>query len=201
MKASVVFHRFVAFFVVGILVGMTPFGHMGTIQNHHDFSFGINLTQSSIRLGQNDAGVSGKFSASAATRVEEDLGEGHAGRYDFVSRKLLIVVTPSYNRGMQAYFLHRLAQVLSLVPPPLLWIVVEENAASMETAEMLRKSGVMYRHLVCQTNTTNIKDRGVHQRNTALEHIEHHKLDGIVYFADDDNVYSLELFDKLRDIR
>jgi len=34
-----------------------------------------------------------------------------------------------------------------------------------------------------------------------LEHIEHHKLDGIVYFADDDNVYSLDLFQTIRDIR
>ncbi|KAF6158384.1 hypothetical protein GIB67_022464 [Kingdonia uniflora] len=38
-------------------------------------------------------------------------------------------------------------------------------------------------------------------RNTALEHIERHKLDGIVYFADDDNIYSLELFDSLQEIR
>ena len=48
---------------------------------------------------------------------------------------------------------------------------------------------------------TDVKDRGVHQRNVALQHIERHKLDGIVYFADDDNIYSLELFDSLRDIR
>lgn len=46
-----------------------------------------------------------------------------------------------------------------------------------------------------------MKDRGVHQRNTALEHIEQHKLDGIVYFADDDNIYSRELFESLREIR
>lgn len=75
------------------------------------------------------------------------------------------------------------------------------NSASMETAELLRKTGVMYRHLVCTKNSTDVKDRGVHQRNRALEHIEHHRLDGIVYFADDDNVYSLELFQALRDIR
>ncbi|KAI8015018.1 putative beta-1,4-xylosyltransferase IRX9H [Camellia lanceoleosa] len=94
----------------------------------------------------------------------------------------------------------RLGQVLRLVPPPLLWIVVEMNVVSMETAEILRNSGVMYRHLVCTNNSTDLKDRGVHQRNTALEHIEHHKLDGIVYFADDDNIYSLELFESLREI-
>ncbi|CAF2045226.1 unnamed protein product [Brassica rapa] len=45
-----------------------------------------------------------------------------------------------------------------------------------------------------------LKDSGVHQRNTALEHIELHKLDGVLYFADDDNLYSLELFQSLRQI-
>lgn len=121
-------------------------------------------------------------------------------KIDIVARKQLIIVTPTYNRSFQSYFLNRLGQVLRLVPPPLLWVVVEMNSASMETAELLRKTGVMYRHLVCTKNSTDVKDRGVHQRNKALEHIEHHKLDGIVYFADDDNVYSLDLFQTIRDI-
>jgi hypothetical protein len=120
---------------------------------------------------------------------------------NFVPKKLLIVVTPTYNRAMQAYYLNRVAQTLRLVESPVLWIVVEGNVASFETSEILRKTGVMYRHLVCKRNMTSIKDRGVHQRNTALEHIELHKLDGIVYFADDDNIYSLELFQSLRQIR
>lgn len=120
---------------------------------------------------------------------------------DFVPRKLLIVVTPTYNRAFQAFYLNRLAHTLRLVPPPLLWIVVEMTAQTMETAELLRKTGVMYRHLVCEKNVTDIKDRGIHQRNTALAHIEQHQLDGIVYFADDDNVYTLELFEQLRKIR
>ncbi|KAF6145982.1 hypothetical protein GIB67_033341 [Kingdonia uniflora] len=50
-------------------------------------------------------------------------------------------------------------------------------------------------------NSTNVKDKGVQQRNTALEHIGRHKLGGIVYFADDDNIYSLELFESLREIK
>ncbi|GKC94125.1 probable beta-1,4-xylosyltransferase IRX9H, partial [Tanacetum coccineum] len=121
-------------------------------------------------------------------------------RFDYVARKQVIVVTPTYNRAMQAFYLNRLGHLLRLVPPPVLWIVVEMNVASTETANVLRGMGVMYRHLVCGKNLTDVKDRGVHQRNTALEHIEHHKLDGIVYFADDDNVYSLEMFEALRDI-
>ncbi|ONK70659.1 uncharacterized protein A4U43_C04F180 [Asparagus officinalis] len=100
------------------------------------------------------------------------------------------------------------------------------ESASMETADLLRRSGVMYRHLVCcdtakrkkkkknsnnnkneeeeeeeGCSTEDTKDRGVHQRNTALHHIRRHLLDGIVYFADDDNIYSLQLFHHLRSIR
>ncbi|CAL5429183.1 unnamed protein product [Camellia sinensis] len=59
----------------------------------------------------------------------------------------------------------------------------------------------MYRHLVCNKNLTDIKDRSVHQRNVALTHIEMHRLDGIVYFADDDNIYSVDLIGRMRQIR
>ena len=115
--------------------------------------------------------------------------------------KLLIVVTPTYNRAFQAAYLIRLAQTLRLVRAPLLWVVVETQKGSAETAEILRNTGVMYRHLVTGKNMSDIKDRGVNQRNRALEHIERHQLDGIVYFADDDNVYTVELFERIRDIR
>uniref|UniRef100_A0A0D6R4I0 Glycosyltransferases n=1 Tax=Araucaria cunninghamii TaxID=56994 RepID=A0A0D6R4I0_ARACU len=120
---------------------------------------------------------------------------------DFVPRKLLIVVTPTYNHPFQAMYLNRLAHTLRLVPPPLLWIVVEMPTQSMETAEFLRKTGVMYRHLVCDKNLTDVNDRTAHQRNVALGHIEQHQLEGIVYFADDNNVYTLELFEQLREIK
>lgn len=116
-------------------------------------------------------------------------------------RKLLIIVTPTYNRPFQAYYLTRLAHTLRLVPPPLLWLVVEMPYQTLETASVLMQTGIMYRHLVCRTNVTNVRDRVVHQRNFALEHIEMHQLNGVVYFADDDNVYSQDLFEEMRKIR
>ncbi|KAL0330341.1 UNVERIFIED_CONTAM: putative beta-1,4-xylosyltransferase IRX9H [Sesamum radiatum] len=120
---------------------------------------------------------------------------------DLVSHKLLIVVTPTLARPLQAYYLNRLAHTLKLVPHPLLWIVVEMNAQSAETAGLLRKTGIMYRQLVCSIkNSTGITDRNVHLRNVALSHIETHRLDGIVYFADDDRIYSAHLFDQMRNI-
>ncbi|XP_018432934.1 probable beta-1,4-xylosyltransferase IRX9H [Raphanus sativus] len=179
------FYQFLAFFLIGFLLGMTPYGQIDDMNGTDHSTFQIKPPSN---VKREEIGVDG------VSFVAEDLDL-------VVPRKLVIVVTPTYNRAMQAYYLNRVAQTLRLVEPPVLWIVVEGNAASFETSEILRKTGVMYRHLVCKRNMTSFKDRGVHQRNTALEHIELHKLDGIVYFADDDNVYSLDLFRSLREIR
>jgi len=120
---------------------------------------------------------------------------------ELVPQKLLIIVTPTYERPFQAYYLNRLAHTLRVVPPPLLWIVVEMSSQSTETAKILRGAGVMYRHLVCNQNITSLKNMEVHQRNVALSHIEKHQLDGIVHFADDDRMYLVHLFDQMRRIR
>ncbi|KAI3907169.1 hypothetical protein MKW92_010398 [Papaver armeniacum] len=118
-----------------------------------------------------------------------------------VPRKLLIIVTTTYTRPFQAYYLNRLEHTLSMVPPPMVWIVVEMSNQTTETAGILRKTGIMYRHLVCGKNISDMKDGSIHQRNVALAHIEKHQLDGITYFADEDNMYSVELFEQMRDIR
>ncbi|CAD6231953.1 unnamed protein product [Miscanthus lutarioriparius] len=124
----------------------------------------------------------------------------------------LIVVTPTRARPLQAYYLHRLAHTLRLVPQPLLWLVVDRGAATRETAALLRGSGLMYRHLPSSHRDApddarrrapeHPAERGLRrQRNAALDHIEHHRIHGLVYFADEDNVYSLDLFHQLRGIR
>ncbi|XP_076942349.1 putative beta-1,4-xylosyltransferase IRX9H [Bidens hawaiensis] len=181
------------FFLLGFLLGLAPFGEVEDVRSR-DFSFEVNRPPT---LDVKEDIVVDKVELAAVEKQLVVVKE----RFDYdVARKQLIVVTPTYNRALQAFYLYRLGQVLRLVPPPVLWIVVEMNEASAETADILRGMGIMYRHLVCTKNLTDIKDRGVHQRNRALEHIEHHKLDGIVYFADDDNVYSLELFETMREI-
>ncbi|GLT93676.1 hypothetical protein SLE2022_114550 [Rubroshorea leprosula] len=174
------FYRCLLFFILGFFLGIIPFGN---IESFPDLKPPLAIVQA------NDNYVA----LGIDKKLEDQISE-------LEPEKLLIIVTPTYNRAFQAYFLNRLGQLLRLVKPPLLWIVVEEKAASFETAEILRKTGVMYRHLVTTVNSSIVKDRGVHQRNAALEHMGHHKLDGIVYFADDDNVYSLELFESVRSI-
>ncbi|KAG7024596.1 putative beta-1,4-xylosyltransferase IRX9H [Cucurbita argyrosperma subsp. argyrosperma] len=195
------FFRCLVFFLLGFLLGMMPFGHDAGDIRSHDFSFEIKPPHVNAQFEKDSRGqVWREDSVVDSVNLLVKPSPEVNSTFTSVPKTQLIVVTPTYNRALQAYFLNRLGQALKLVNPPLLWIVVEMNSASMETAEILRKTGVMYRHLVCTKNMTDVKDRGVHQRNAALQHIERHKLDGIVYFADDDNIYSLELFDSLRDI-
>lgn len=193
------FYRCLIFFVLGFVLGMAPYGGFDDARNH-DFSFEIKPPVVNVKEEMKDVVIPRPDSVVVNSIKSPGLGDEVKVKFDYVPRKLLIVVTPTYNRALQAYYLNRLSEVLKLVKSPLLWIVVEMNVASAETANILRRTGVMYRHLVCSKNMTDIKDRGVHQRNVALEHIEHHRLDGIVYFADDDNIYSLELFESIRSI-
>lgn len=222
-KKGFLFHLLICF-LLGVFIGLTPFVSknlsMNPVSKNQAFSFestqsaGIAQQHDStsakipplveIPLSENSTNseMEGK-KQEVVDVVQDDIPSSKPLYQDaiFLSRKLLIVVTPTYARPFQAYYLHRLAHTLRLVPSPLLWIVVEMSSQSTETADILRKTGVMYRHLVCDTNLTSIRDRNVHQRNVALSHIETHRLDGIVYFADDNNMYSVDLFEHIREIR
>ncbi|KAJ0979328.1 hypothetical protein J5N97_014802 [Dioscorea zingiberensis] len=117
-------------------------------------------------------------------------------------RKLVIIITTTRSKdsSMQEVLLRRLSQTLSLVPPPLLWLVIEAQSSAPKTAETLRKTSVMYRHLTVKENFTDPRAEADHQRNLALNHIEHHRLNGIVHFASLSNVYDLQFFDEIRNI-
>lgn len=132
----------------------------------------------------------------------DDAAEHSSSADDLILRRLIIVVTPTSSkndlRGMQ---LRRLGNTLRLVAPPLLWVVVEQQSESMEVSEILRQTGIMYRHLVFKENFTDIRAEMDHQRNVALNHIEHHRLSGIVHFAGLSNVYDLSFFHQIRAIQ
>nr|XP_043614078.1 probable beta-1,4-xylosyltransferase IRX9H [Erigeron canadensis] len=218
------FHFFVCF-LVGVFVGFTPIVSIKTstdlMSRNQAFSFeqvgkkvqlyDVNHVMSTNLTNIVETLVANNFSLASDqlmidVKQENNTSNGVVllpqiqGPESGIG-KLLIIVTPTYPRMFQGYYLNRLAHTLKLVEPPLLWVVVEMTSQSGETSELLRRSGVMYRHLVCMKNTTELKDLRVHQRNVALSHIEKHRLDGIVYFADDTNIYSTELFDHMKQIR
>ncbi|WOL06887.1 hypothetical protein Cni_G15621 [Canna indica] len=130
--------------------------------------------------------------ASTGEKKEED----KAGS----KRQLIVVTTTRSGDRMQEALLRRLADTLKLVPSPLLWIVVQARADVAATAAMLRKTGVVYRHLAFKENFTDAAAEADHQRNVALNHIEHHRLSGIVHFAGVSNIYDLQFFREIRQI-
>ena len=119
--------------------------------------------------------------------------------------QLLLVVTATERSDPErrAAGLTRAAHALRLVPPPVLWLVVEPKRDALATAGLLRGAGVAYRHLAYAENFTagEAEKERHHQRNVALEHVEEHRLAGVVLFAGLGDVYDLRFFDQLRQIR
>ncbi|XP_044969343.1 probable beta-1,4-xylosyltransferase IRX9 [Hordeum vulgare subsp. vulgare] len=121
--------------------------------------------------------------------------------------QLLLVVTATERSDPErrAAGLTRAAHALRLVPPPVLWLVVERATEAPATARLLRGAGVSYRHLAYPENFTadgvGVEKERHHQRNVALGHVEEHRLDGVVLFAGLGDVHDLRFFDQLRQIR
>lgn len=122
------------------------------------------------------------------------------------------VVTPTYSRPVQKAELTRLSNTFLHVPN-LHWILVEDSQRRTAlVTRLLRDTGLNYTHLNVETPRNyklrgDMRDpripRGTMQRNLALRWLRetfnrNNSQPGIVYFADDDNTYSLELFEEVR---
>ncbi|XP_039582575.1 galactosylgalactosylxylosylprotein 3-beta-glucuronosyltransferase 3-like, partial [Passer montanus] len=112
-------------------------------------------------------------------------------------------------RPVQKAELVRLSQTLLHVPA-LHWVVVEDAAApSALVGGVLASSGVSFTHLSAETPPdlrggpgapSWLFPRGAEQRNRALRWLRDTRgagEPGVVYFADDDNTYSLRLFEEV----
>ncbi|XP_059481266.1 galactosylgalactosylxylosylprotein 3-beta-glucuronosyltransferase I [Neocloeon triangulifer] len=138
---------------------------------------------------------------------------------DLISLPVIFAVTPTYARPEQKAELTRLYQTLLLVPN-LHWVIVEDAEAPTPLVKnLLASSGLSHTHLHAHTPPAQklkakdphwAKPRGVLQRNTALEWLRSDgplkvapinpdgEPLGVVYFADDDNSYSIRLFEEMR---
>lgn len=134
----------------------------------------------------------------------------HHGRHQSLPKQqqsapplpMIYAVTPTYKRLVQKAELTRLAHVFRQVPR-LHWIVVEDSMTRTElVAHFLARCGVPYTHLHALTpHRLRRTGRGTEQRNAALAWLRQRRgrrEAGVVYFADDDNTYSLELFEEVR---
>ncbi len=123
----------------------------------------------------------------------------------------IFAITPTYSRPVQKAELVRIMNTFTQVPN-FHWIVIEDSPIKSElVTNLLARSGMRYTHLNVGTPTNMklrpndpnwLKPRGVLQRNAGLswirQNVDPAKTKGTVYFADDDNTYSLELFDEMR---
>ncbi|EHA8586492.1 Glycosyltransferase [Cocos nucifera] len=122
----------------------------------------------------------------------------------------LLIVTPTYSRTFQALHLTGLLHSLQLIAYPLTWLVVEATvggAASNETAAFLARSRsrLPVLHLSFPGRVPlRWSDRHRFEsrmRLHALRVIKERRLDGIVVFADDSNIHSMELFDDIQNVK
>ncbi|XP_007442136.1 galactosylgalactosylxylosylprotein 3-beta-glucuronosyltransferase 3 isoform X1 [Python bivittatus] len=123
---------------------------------------------------------------------------------------VIYVITPTYARLVQKAELVRLSQTLMHVKN-LHWIVVEDAPSKTPlVSELLVQRNLPFTHLHAETPKEHkrkesdpnwLKPRGVEQRNLAIQWLRENRQltdPGVVYFADDDNTYSLRLFDEIR---
>lgn len=114
-------------------------------------------------------------------------------------------ITPTYARLTQKADLTKLSQTLMLVKN-FHWIVVEDSETKTNLVKnLLKESALNYTHLHAKTQKVkNSFGSGVEQRNAGLNWLRQHlneKRRGIVYFMDDDNTYSLKVFDEMRKVK
>ncbi|KAF8101831.1 hypothetical protein N665_0201s0144 [Sinapis alba] len=203
-------------FVMGFFTGFAPAGKASLFSNFETTPSTTSKSQIPPQPFENatytpnslvdKALINSKVQAPAPSKSQEAEAENRSlseTEDEVTPRRLVIVVTPVITKDRyKNVLLRRMANTLRLVPPPLLWIVVEKHSEAdvNSSSTMLRKTGLMYRRIVFKESFTSLESELDHQRNLALRHIEHHKLSGIVHFAGLNNIYDLDFFNEIRDI-
>lgn len=154
---------------------------------------------------------------SENTSANKDAGKRASNK--FLDKQLLATsttiygITPTYSRLTQKADLTRLSHTLMHVTN-MHWIIVEdaEEKTGLVT-RFLSNYNFPHTHLNAKTDTSfKLKSndpnwllpRGVAQRNAGLAWIRENTSsddEGVVYFMDDDNTYSLQLFDEIKSIK
>ncbi|XP_067938550.1 galactosylgalactosylxylosylprotein 3-beta-glucuronosyltransferase 2-like [Watersipora subatra] len=135
-------------------------------------------------------------------------------RQHVVGLPTIYIITPTYTRPVQKAELTRLSTVFHSISN-VHWIVVEDSdVKSNLVVDFLKDCELNTTHLLSVTppdvklrekDPNWLKPRGVLQRNTGLAWLRSNlNADfnhGVVYFADDDNTYSVKLFAEMRDTK
>ena len=129
----------------------------------------------------------------------------------FVAGKpVLYIITPTYSRREQYVEMLRLSHTLLHVDN-VIWVIAEdsENCSNL-LKNMLERFGIPFAHLASPMPTMYAKEkykpRGVASRRAAYEWVmQNHRnifpdrqSEAVIFFADDDNTYDLEIFEEMR---
>ncbi|KAK9135881.1 hypothetical protein Syun_015211 [Stephania yunnanensis] len=140
-----------------------------------------------------------------AHRIIERVQREQRAEYGIKNPKTLIVVTPTYVRTFQMLHLTGLMHSLMLVPYDVVWVVVEAGGVTNETASVLEKSRLRFVHVGFEKKMPiSWEDRHgleARMRLLGLRVVREERLDGIVMFADDSNMHSMELFDEVQSVK
>ncbi|KAK9109284.1 hypothetical protein Sjap_017344 [Stephania japonica] len=140
-----------------------------------------------------------------AHRIIERVQREQRAEYGIKNPKTLIVVTPTYVRTFQRLHLTGLMHSLMLVPYDVVWVVVEAGGVTNETATVLEKSRLRFVHVGFEKKMPiSWEDRHgleARMRLRGLRVVREERLDGILMFADDSNMHSMELFDEVQSVK
>lgn len=140
-----------------------------------------------------------------AHQIMERVQQEQRKWYGVKTPRPVIVITPTYSRTFQALHLTGLVHCLRNVPYPLTWIVVEAGGVTNETASLLARSGLEFLHIPFHEKMP-VEWAEKHltenrMRLLGLRVIRERNMDGVVLFADDSNVHSLDLFDEVQKVK
>ncbi|XP_039434795.1 galactosylgalactosylxylosylprotein 3-beta-glucuronosyltransferase P isoform X2 [Culex pipiens pallens] len=172
--------------------------------------------RSTTTLGSSSSSSSAATSTSTTTAApateavqkgQTTSSDGIPARFPADTKQLppLYIITPTYRRPEQLAEITRLGYTLKHVPN-LFWLIVEDAESRTESVtRLLRQIDVPFVHLTApmpaKYRKLKVKPRGVSNRNRGLQWIRANATEGVLYFADDDNTYNLQIFEQMRHIR
>lgn len=116
-------------------------------------------------------------------------------------KRVIYFVTPTYRRDTQMVDLTRMSQTLQAAAYSQMgivyWIIIEDaDAPTRRVRALLERSGLPYAHISARSDPK-ATGRGMAQRNAGIKVARDVNVDGVVYFADDDNAYDVQLVTEL----
>ncbi|KAG5535576.1 hypothetical protein RHGRI_023370 [Rhododendron griersonianum] len=129
-----------------------------------------------------------------AHRIIDRVQREQRVQYGVKTPRPVIAVTPTYVRTFQTLHLTGVMHSLMNVPYDLTWIVVEAGGTTNETAWLVARSELRVVHVGFEEEMPVSWD----DRHRVVREL---KLEGIVMFADDSNMHSMELFDEIQKVK